>query len=101
MVLKKKQDRVYTLIGFIPNSPIGLVSPTEMFLFSFIYGGNVGSMQSYARTIYAELIPVGRETEFFSIYEITAKGSSFLGPLIVAIVSNTSTMRWAMFYILC
>lgn len=61
---------------------------------------HVGSIQSFARSVFAQLIPVGHESEFFALYEVTDKGSSWLGPLIVAAVSDASDMRWAVFYIM-
>ena len=41
------------------------------------------------------------QNELFSLYEITDRGSSWMGPLIVAYVSNKyNNMRYAMIYVL-
>ncbi len=37
-----------------------------------------------------ELIPKGKEAEFFSLYEITDKGSAWVGPLLTAIVRDVT-----------
>ena len=36
----------------------------------------------------------------FALYEITDKGSSWIGPAMVAVVSNFASMRWAVFYVI-
>ena len=48
----------------------------------------------------AQFTPHGYEAQFFGLYEITDKGSSWIGPLMFALVSNVATMRWALVYIL-
>ena len=44
--------------------------------------------QSFSRVLFAEMIPVGYESEFFSLYAVTDKGSAFLGPMVIAILSD-------------
>eukprot|EP00002_Diphylleia_rotans_P004350 TRINITY_DN1317_c0_g1_i1.p1 TRINITY_DN1317_c0_g1~~TRINITY_DN1317_c0_g1_i1.p1 ORF type:complete len:463 (+),score=104.06 TRINITY_DN1317_c0_g1_i1:187-1575(+) len=75
---------IYAIIGFV--APFGLVSVPELLLFGFVFGFNVGSVQSYSRSLFAELIPPGMESEFFGLYEITDKGSSWIGPLLVGVI---------------
>merc|ERR1712232_276002 len=90
---------IYCIFGLIPGSPIGLVSKAEMFLFSIFYGLNYGSVQSYARSVFAYIVPVGKEAEMFALYEITDRGSSWIGPLMVAVIANHLSIRWGMFYV--
>ena len=92
---------LYACLGLFEASPIGLKSIPEMYVFSFAMGINLGSIQSYARAVFAQLTPVGHEAEMFGLYEITDKGSSWIGPLVVAWVSDYADMRWALIYILC
>ncbi|CAG8476730.1 11701_t:CDS:2 [Acaulospora colombiana] len=54
---------------------------------------------SYCRTLFGELVPRGRETEFFALYAITDKGSSWLGPALVAIITGKLTHLTKRFYI--
>lgn len=86
-------------IGLIPNAPIGGVNAWEMYVIVTIYGLNVGSLQSYARSCFAMLIPEGKETEMFALFEITNKGSSWIGTLLIAVVSNLGSLRWGIFYV--
>ena len=61
---------------------------------------NIGAWQALSRAILSELIPKGREAEFFSLYEITDKGSAWVGPLLTALIRDiTGNFRhsfWAL-----
>jgi UMF1 family MFS transporter len=52
----------------------------------FIVGGIVGTVmggsQALSRSLYAQMVPKTREAEYFSIYEISDKGTSWLCPLL-------------------
>ena len=41
----------------------------------------MGGSQALSRSLYSFLIPKGHEAEYYSIYEISDKGTSWLGPL--------------------
>jgi len=61
---------LYGLFGFIPNIGFGLVYPEELYIYAPIFGFNYGSVQAFTRSVYAELIPPGRESQLFSLYGI-------------------------------
>jgi UMF1 family MFS transporter len=42
----------------------------------------LGGSQALSRSLFSHLIPRGREAEYFGIYEITDKSTSWLGPLL-------------------
>ena len=63
---------------------MGLKSEPEAYVFGALHGFMLGPVQSYSRTLYADLVIPGKEAEFFALYEISDKGSSFIGPLVVA-----------------
>jgi len=46
-----------------------------------VIGIVLGGSQALSRSLYSLMIPKGQESEFFSIYEISDKGTSWLGPL--------------------
>jgi len=72
----------------------------EVFGLIFLYGFVLGAIQSYTRTCFTDIVPPGQESEFFGIYEISDKGSSWLGPLICGVLYEaTGTMRPAFFYL--
>ena len=70
------------ILGLVPGSPVGLKSVPEAFFFGALHGLLMGPVQSYSRTLFSDLIIPGQESEFFALYEITDKGSSWLGPLV-------------------
>merc|ERR1719199_2106789 len=89
------------LMGLIPGSPIGLKSVPEAFLFATIHGLCIGAVQSYSRTMMSDLLISGKESEFFALYEITDKGSSWLGPLVVGeIYRATGVHQYAFVYLI-
>jgi len=49
----------------------------------------IGSLQSYARSIYSSLIPPGKESAMFAFYEITDKGSNLVGAAVIVLVHTT------------
>ncbi|RIA91237.1 autophagy-related protein 22-like protein [Glomus cerebriforme] len=76
---------IYGCLGLI--LPIGgLKTSGELYFMALWFGFVLGSLQSYCRTMFAELVPRGRETEFFALYAITDKGSSWFGPSLIAII---------------
>ncbi|MDR1790376.1 MAG: MFS transporter [Propionibacteriaceae bacterium] len=46
----------------------------------------MGGTQALSRSIYSQLIPLGRESEFFSFYQAMERGTSWLGALTFGIV---------------
>eukprot|EP00741_Cyanophora_paradoxa_P020897 tig00021318_g20173.t1 len=80
----------YALLGLIPSCPIGLKNVWEMYAFGFVFGFNLGSIQSFSRTLLAGLIPDGCEAEFFGFFEVTDKGSSLVVPSIATLIINLS-----------
>jgi UMF1 family MFS transporter len=56
----------------------------------------LGGSQALSRSLFSRMIPRGREASFFGIYEISERGTSWLGPLIFGIVvSVTNSYRQA------
>ena len=47
-----------------------------------------GPFNSYSRAVYAELIPPGHESSFFSLFSLTDKSASFLGPFVVGLIAD-------------
>src|SRR5262249_54250675 len=56
----------------------------------------LGGSQALSRSLFSRMIPAGREASFFGLYEISERGTSWLGPLIFGIVvSQTGSYRQA------
>jgi UMF1 family MFS transporter len=91
---------LYCAVGLIPASPVGLRQPWEIYAITAVYGFFIGAVQSFARCLFADLIPAGEEAEFFSLYAVTDKGSAFLGPMVVAGLADwTGETRWGLVFL--
>ncbi|KAJ2932154.1 hypothetical protein H1R20_g4946, partial [Candolleomyces eurysporus] len=78
----------------------GLTTPGEMFGLAVVFGSVYGAFQGYARAFYAELIPPGEEARWYGLFSITDKSSSFVGPLIVGLIADTTgNIRYAFFFL--
>jgi UMF1 family MFS transporter len=86
---------VIPIIGVASIYIPGLFSTiTELYIIGAYHGFLLGATQSFYRSMFAEMLPVGKENEFFGLYEITDKGSSWIGPLVVGAITNaTGTIR--------
>ncbi|KAH9989260.1 autophagy-related protein 22-like protein, partial [Russula vinacea] len=93
---------LYGVIGlFAPHGARwGLRVPAEMFVLAVYFGGLYGAFQSYARALYAEIIPPGEEARWYGLFSITDKSSSFIGPLVVGLVADlTGNIRYAFLFL--
>ncbi|HUS07502.1 MAG TPA: MFS transporter [Bryobacteraceae bacterium] len=57
----------------------------QFFLMAAVVAVVLGGSQALSRSLYSLMIPKGREGEYFSLYEISDKGTSWLGPLAFAL----------------
>ncbi|KWU47059.1 autophagy-type protein 22 [Rhodotorula sp. JG-1b] len=93
------------LVAFATIIPLwgllALRSALQMYLLACVFGFIYGSFQAYARSCFSDLIPPARSAQFFGLYSVTDKSSSFLGPFLVAMVTNaTGEIRYAFWVIL-
>ncbi len=48
----------------------------------------LGGSQAISRSLFAQMIPKGREAEFYSFYEVSERGTSWIGPLIFGLANQ-------------
>jgi len=48
----------------------------------------MGGSQAISRSLYAQIIPSGKQAEYYSFYEISERGTSWIGPLIFGLVNQ-------------
>ncbi|KNZ78914.1 Autophagy-related protein 22-2 [Termitomyces sp. J132] len=78
----------------------GLTTQGEMFALAVYFGSVYGAFQGYARAFFAELLPPGEEARWYGLFSITDKSSSFIGPLIVGLIADTTgNIRYAFFFL--
>ena len=86
------------ILGF--SKVIGYVYKEELYLIVIFYGGFLAVYESMSRTTFCELVPPGQVSEFFGVYEISDKGSSWIGPLIVAYLFDAyGSVRYGFIYL--
>lgn len=63
-----------------------LSSQTQAYIMGGAIGMVLGAAQALSRSLYSQMIPVGRESSFFGLYEISEKGTSWMGQLMFTII---------------
>src|SRR5215470_2957213 len=57
----------------------------------------LGGSQALSRSLFSRMIPEGREAAFFGLYEVSERGTSWMGPLLFSIViARTGSYRQAL-----
>ncbi|MGY4738380.1 MFS transporter [Streptomyces sp. ATMOS53] len=56
-------------------------APMGFFLLAAAIGLVLGGSQALSRSLFSHLVPPGKEAEYFSAYEMSDRGMSWLGPL--------------------
>ena len=55
----------------------------------------MGGSQAISRSLFAQMIPAGKEAEFYSFYEVSERGTSWTGPLIFGLANQlTGSLRY-------
>ena len=48
----------------------------------------LGGSQAISRSLFSQMIPKGKEAEFYSFYEVSERGTSWIGPLIFGLANQ-------------
>jgi UMF1 family MFS transporter len=72
-----------------------LESKTQFFVLGAVIGIVLGGSQALSRSLFSLLIPRGEEAEYFSLYEVSQHGSSWLGPLLFGLSVQLGSYRVA------
>jgi len=77
---------------------VSLVSKVEFWVLAAVVALVLGGSQALSRALFSLMIPKNKEAEFFSFYEISDRGTSWVGPaLFTAVLVRTDSMRTALF----
>jgi UMF1 family MFS transporter len=60
----------------------------EFFILGIFIALVMGGSQAISRSLFAQMIPDGKEAEFYSFYEISERGTSWIGPLIFGLMNQ-------------
>jgi UMF1 family MFS transporter len=70
---------------------------TQAWVMAGVIAVVLGGSQALSRSLFSQMIPAGREASFFGIYEVSERGTSWLGPLVFSIVvARTGSFRYAL-----
>lgn len=89
-----KQSVIVSLViwaGVVIYAYGGLKGPTataQFFVLGIFIALVMGGSQAISRSLYAQMIPQGKEAEFFSFYEISERGTSWIGPLVFGLANQ-------------
>jgi len=60
----------------------------EFFILGAFIAIVLGGSQAISRSLFAQMIPKGKEAEFYSFYEVSERGTSWTGPLIFGLANQ-------------
>jgi len=61
---------------------------TEFFILGIFIALVMGGSQAISRSLFAQMIPKGKEAEYYSFYEISERGTSWIGPLVFGLANQ-------------
>lgn len=68
----------------------------QFFILGIFIALVMGGSQAISRSLFAQMIPAGKEAEFFSFYEISERGTSWIGPLVFGLANQIfGNLRYA------
>ncbi len=63
----------------------------QFYLFAAFIGIVLGGSQALSRSLFSHMIPAGQEAEYFSLYEISERGTSWLGTFLFGLTLQLTT----------
>lgn len=73
----------------------------QLFGLGAVLGTVLGGSQALSRSLFSQMIPANRESEFFGFYVISERGTSWLGPIaFAAAVQFTGSQRIAIVFLI-
>lgn len=68
----------------------------QFYLLAAGIGLVLGGTNALSRALFSQMIPPGKEAQYFSVYEVGERATSWLGPLVFAVTAqSTGSYRYA------
>jgi len=61
---------------------------TEFWILGMFIAVVMGGSQAISRSLFAQMVPKGKEAEFYSFYEISERGTSWIGPFLFGFMNQ-------------
>ncbi|MFG2605493.1 MFS transporter [Streptomyces sp. NPDC048514] len=78
-----------SLVAWTLTLAVGYFLPAGAQVWFFVLAGGIGLVlggsQALSRSLFSHLVPPGKEAEYFSAYELSDRGMSWLGPLLFGV----------------
>ncbi|MER6568336.1 MFS transporter [Streptomyces sp. NPDC001093] len=78
-----------SLVAWTVTLAAGYFLPAKAPVFFFVLAAGIGLVlggsQALSRSLFSHLVPPGKEAEYFSAYELSDRGMSWLGPLLFGV----------------
>jgi MFS transporter, UMF1 family len=99
-LIKTKNAIVVSLViwaGIVIYAYRFLHTITEAWIMAAFIAIVLGGSQALSRSLFSRMIPAGKEASFFGLYEVSERGTSWMGPLLFSIViARTGSYRQAL-----
>src|SRR5215213_1784236 len=99
-LIKTKNAIIISLIiwsGIVIYANRFLDSVPEAWVMAGVIAIVLGGSQALSRSLFSKMIPAGKEASFFGLYEVSERGTSWMGPLLFSlVVSRTGSYRLAL-----
>lgn len=99
-LIKTKNAIIVSLViwsGIVIYANRFLHTVTEAWVMAGVIAIVLGGSQALSRSLFARMIPAGKEASFFGLYEVSERGTSWMGPLLFSlVVSRTGSYRLAL-----
>jgi UMF1 family MFS transporter len=60
----------------------------EFFVLGIFIAIVLGGSQAISRSLFAQMVPIGKEAEYYSFYEVSERGTSWTGPLVFGLANQ-------------
>jgi MFS transporter, UMF1 family len=60
----------------------------QFFILGILIALVMGGSQAISRSLFAQMVPIGKEAEYYSFYEVSERGTSWTGPLIFGLANQ-------------
>jgi UMF1 family MFS transporter len=99
-IIKTKNAIVVSLVlwsGVVIYAYGFLRTTYQAWIMAIVIAIVLGGSQALSRSLFSRMIPKGREASFFGIYEVSERGTSWMGPLLFSVmVARTGSYRQAL-----
>jgi UMF1 family MFS transporter len=83
-------------LGVVVYTYAFLRTQEQFFMLAAVIALVLGGSQALSRSLFSLMIPRGQEAEYFSLYEVSERGTSWLGPLLFGLsLQLTNSYRFA------